>query len=159
MHNFDIINKIEVNLFNFEDKTKDILQTTLNKLYITQSVELTLNIVNNHMISEINEKYRNKKGPTDVISFALEEEENLNLNSLTGFRILGDIFISYEKAKEQAKQYEHSLFRELSFLFLHGLLHLLGYDHQTKEQEKIMFNLQNQILNKLQITRELKEME
>lgn len=157
MHNFDIINKIEADLFNFEDKIKDILQTTLNKLDITESVELTLNIVNNNIISDINEKYRNKKGSTDVISFALEEEENLNLNALTGFRILGDIFISYEKVKEQAKQYEHSLLRELSFLFLHGLLHLLGYDHQTEEQEKTMFKLQKQILNKLQITRELKE--
>ena len=101
-------------------------------------------LTNNDSIHEINKKYRNIDRETDVISFALEDEKEENFNSKK--RVLGDIYISVDKAKEQAKEYNHSLERELSFLGVHGLLHLLGYDHMEKEDEKVMFAKQELIL-------------
>ena len=88
--------------------------------------------------------------PTDVISFALEDDDTF---ISTDVRVLGDIYISIDKAKEQAESYGHSLKRELSFLTIHGILHLLGYDHMTNEEEKEMFNLQEMILNEYGIKR------
>lgn len=99
-------------------------------------------IVDNDKIHEINKKYRNIDRPTDVISFALNDDDTCN----SSLRVLGDIYISIDKAKEQAKEYGHSLKRELSFLTVHGFLHLLGYDHMEKEDEIKMFSLQNEIL-------------
>lgn len=105
-------------------------------------------IVDNEEIKKINKEYRNIDNVTDVISFALEDVE-----FKTPFRILGDIYISYEKVKEQALKYEHSEKRELYFLATHGLLHLLGYDHMNKKEEKIMFDLQKELLDKYDIKR------
>ena len=68
-------------------------------------------------------------------------------------RVLGDIYISIDKARTQAIEYGHSFKRELCFLAVHGFLHLLGYDHMIKEEEEIMFNLQEEILNEAKITR------
>ena len=105
-------------------------------------------IVDNEEIKKINKEYRNIDNVTDVISFALEDVE-----FKTPFRILGDIYISYEKVKEQALKYEHSEKRELYFLSTHGLLHLLGYDHMNEKEEKIMFDLQKELLDKYDIKR------
>ena len=105
-------------------------------------------IVDNEEIKKINKEYRNIDNVTDVISFALEDVE-----FKTHFRILGDIYISYEKVKEQALKYEHSEKRELYFLATHGLLHLLGYDHMNEKEEKIMFDLQKELLDKYDIKR------
>ena len=105
-------------------------------------------IVDNEEIKKINKEYRNIDNVTDVISFALEDVE-----FKTPFRILGDIYISYEKVKEQALKYEHSEKRELYFLATHGLLHLLGYDHMNEEDEKVMFTLQRELLDKYDIKR------
>lgn len=101
-------------------------------------------LTDNEKIQEINRKYRNIDKVTDVISFALEDEKKERIFS--NKRVLGDIYISVDKAKEQAEEYNHSLERELSFLAVHGLLHLLGYDHMEKEDEKIMFDKQELIL-------------
>ena len=102
-------------------------------------------LVDNSTIHELNKKYRNIDRETDVISFALldEKEEESYCDKM----ILGDIYISVDKAIEQAKDYNHTLIRELCFLSIHGLLHLLGYDHIEKEDEKIMFDKQELILN------------
>ena len=132
---------------------------SLNKFNIYNTTEYDLNEEIKHMKknlkkclkmekvknARINAKYRNINKETDVISFALEDEkeENTFLNK----RILGDIYISVDKAKSQSKEYGHSLIRELSFLSVHGLLHLLGYDHIEKEDEKIMFEKQELILD------------
>ena len=96
---------------------------------------------------EINKKYRGIDRTTDVISFALNDNKRIE----TMINVLGDIYISIPKMVEQAKQYEHSEKRELSFLTLHGLLHLLGYDHMNSEDEKVMFGLQDEILKELGI--------
>ena len=101
-------------------------------------------------MQEINKEYRGIDRPTDVISFALEDSEGVELEN---YRILGDIYISIDKVKEQAKEYGHSEKRELAFLTVHGFLHLLGYDHMEKEEEKIMFGKQEEILNGFGITR------
>ena len=101
-------------------------------------------------IKKINKEYRKVDAVTDVISFAFEDvKDNINSN----IRILGDIYICIEKMLEQAQIYEHSIKRELSFLTVHGLLHLLGYDHSDKESEKEMFGLQELILNEAGTTR------
>lgn len=98
-------------------------------------------------IKKINKLYRNKNNVTDVISFAFDE-------SISSNQILGEIYICLEKAKQQAKEFNHSLKRELCFLFVHGLLHLYGYDHINKKDEEIMFNLQSKILEKCKIYKE-----
>ena len=107
-------------------------------------VNFNVIIVDNEFIHKMNKEYRGIDRPTDVISFALEDEHDIDYDD---FRLLGDIYISIDKAKEQAKEYGHSLRREICFLSVHGLLHLLGYDHMEKEDEKVMFARQEMILN------------
>lgn len=97
-------------------------------------------------IHVINREYRKIDRPTDVISFALQDDSS-NILTEEEANELGDIFINTTAVEEQAKAYGHSVRRESCFLFAHGLLHLLGYDHMTPEQEKEMFALQEQILD------------
>jgi len=107
-------------------------------------------IVDNEEIHKINKEYRGIDRPTDVISFALEDDDTF---IKTEQRILGDIYISIDKAIEQANEYGHKLLRELCFLTIHGILHLLGYDHMEKADEEIMFGLQERILSEYGIER------
>ena len=140
---------------NYENKYLDITKVTLEHLGLDFSPVISISFVDNKYIHKINKKYRDVDRETDVISFAfLDDDENRD-NTLhsKGIVPLGDIYISVDKAKEQAENYGHSLERELSFLYVHGLLHLLGYDHQNEEQEKEMFTLQEEILQKLGVTR------
>lgn len=115
-------------------------------------VEFSIIIVDNHRIQEINREYRQIDAITDVISFALnddldEDDPGLGINEA----FLGDIIISYDKAIDQANEYGHSFEREFVFLVLHGFLHLIGYDHQTPDQESEMFSIQEQILNQMKL--------
>ena len=137
-------------------KDYDSYEEIFNELYVKIFKHLGLKgeymtdvtIINNEEIHEINREYRNVDRPTDVISFAFLDEQSEK--ELKGGPIsLGQIIISYEKAEEQAKEYGHSLLREMSFLFTHGMLHLLGYDHMKKEDELVMFKLQDEILGGL----------
>ena len=137
------------NLYKDYDYLNDVIKKTLEHENASDAY-LSVIFVDNDEIKEINKTYRNIDSITDVISFALED----NNEKIIGERILGDIFISIPKMIEQAKEYNHSEKRELSFLCCHGLLHLLGYDHvNSKEEEKIMFNLQDEILSSLNIER------
>ncbi|WP_017755825.1 rRNA maturation RNase YbeY [Calidifontibacillus oryziterrae] len=116
---------------------------------IAEDAELSVTFVDDGEIQEINRTYRGKDKPTDVISFAMEELGDGEV-ALVGDDlpiILGDIIISIPRAIEQAELYSHSFLRELGFLCIHGFLHLLGYDHQTEEDEKIMFNKQKELLD------------
>ena len=97
-------------------------------------------------IHEINRDYRHIDRPTDVISFALKDGED-DYEMMEGNDELGDIFINIQAIVDQANEYGHSMRREVCFLFTHGLLHLLGYDHMNLEDEKEMFNLQDVILD------------
>lgn len=101
-------------------------------------------------IQKINKEYRKIDKVTDVISFAFEDNNSLQYNNI---RVLGDIYICIPRMIEQAHDYGHSVKRELSFLTVHGLLHLLGYDHMKKEDEEIMFAKQELILDEEGITR------
>lgn len=137
--------KMEINLFiNIESKISFDYETIVTAIsnYYKNDKCLSLILVDNQEIQKINKEFRNLDYPTDVISFPDEEED-----------YLGDIFISIDKVIEQAKNYEHSLEREFAFLLIHGILHLLGYDHNNSEQEKIMFEKQEQILNELNFRR------
>ena len=107
-------------------------------------------LVNTKDIQDINKNYRNIDKPTDVISFALEDNSTFK-NPVA--RMLGDIYICIPIAYEQAENYGHSRIREICFLATHGILHLLGYDHIKKEEEEIMFNLQEELLSDYEINR------
>ena len=114
------------------------------------NLEFNIIIVDNNKIHKLNKEYRGIDRVTDVITFALEDNKDFPKESV---RILGDIYISIDKARSQAIEYGHSFLRELSFLTIHGFLHLLGYDHMTKIDEEIMFSKQEDILNEYGITR------
>lgn len=134
---------------NYETFYLELMDVTFKKLNIKCDPIVSVSIVDNRYIHKINKKYRQIDRPTDVISFAFLDSDNSydKLLYSPGPVVLGDIYISLDKAKEQAEEYGHSLHRELSFLFVHGLLHLLGYDHMKKEDEEKMFKLQDEILS------------
>lgn len=140
----DLINQIE-----------ELLNFAAQKEEIESGSELSVTFVSNEKIQEINREYRNKDYATDVISFALEEmgEGEIEVSGGDMPRVLGDIIISVKKAEEQAEEYGHSFQREIGFLAVHGLLHLLGYDHENEEDEKIMFDRQRAILDEYGLQR------
>lgn len=120
------------------------------------NIEMSITLLNNAQIQEINRDYRGKDQPTDVISFAFEDnDDEFPIFGLSDDipRVLGDIFISLERAREQAVDYGHSFERELGFLAVHGCLHLLGYDHETKEEEVEMFARQEAVLQAFDLQR------
>ncbi|MDW7614501.1 rRNA maturation RNase YbeY [Peribacillus simplex] len=135
---------------------ESILQFAAKKENIEKDTELSVTFVDNERIREINKVYRHKDSVTDVISFALEEmgEDEVEIVGVEMPRILGDIIISIERTKEQAEEYGHSFDRELGFLALHGFLHLLGFDHMNEEDEKEMFTKQKEILEEYGLSRE-----
>ncbi|MCK1991550.1 rRNA maturation RNase YbeY [Peribacillus muralis] len=133
-----------------------ILQFAAKKEKLEDNTELSVTFVDNERIREINKEYRHKDAATDVISFALEEmgEGEMEIVGAGVPRMLGDIIISIERTKEQAEEYGHSFDRELGFLALHGFLHLLGFDHMNDEEEKVMFTKQKEILEEYGLSRE-----
>ncbi len=148
---------MEIEVFNETDediKELDELKTFLYKAAEYEKLDniiYNVIIVDNKRIREINKEYRNIDRETDVISFALEDDKTYNR---TDFRLLGDIYISIDKARSQAEEYGHSFKRELFFLAIHGFFHLLGYDHMTKDDEEVMFAKQEEVLNYYGIKRE-----
>lgn len=145
---FEIFNETNENIEEIKD-IKKVLNVAIKKLKL-KNIEFNVIITNNEFIHELNKKYRNIDRETDVISFALEDD---NIFPEIEEKVLGDIYISIDKAKSQAVEYSHSFKREICFLAVHGFLHLNGYDHMEKEEEKIMFGLQEEILNEAQISR------
>lgn len=132
-----------------------LLQWAADFEKIETGSEVSVTFVSNEKIQMINREYRDKDQPTDVISFAMEElgEGEMALSGLDIPRVLGDIIISIPKAEDQAVEYGHSFVRELGFLSVHGFLHLLGYDHETEEDEKKMFTRQKDILDEYGLKR------
>lgn len=126
-----------------------VIKRTLKHERINNAI-FSIIFVDEKEIQKINKEYRNIDKVTDVISFAFEDNALMVYND---FRVLGDIYICIPKMLKQAKEYGHSNKRELAFLTVHGLLHLLGYDHQTKDEEKVMFALQELVLNEENIKR------
>jgi len=148
MNKFEIINETNENISELEEIEK-LVEFALKYQEINNAI-FNIIIVDDKTIQKINKEYRNKDSVTDVISFALEDDKSF---VETDYRVLGDIYICLNKAKSQATEYGHSFLRELSFLTIHGLLHLLGYDHMIKEEEEIMFKLQGMILDEYGIKR------
>ena len=130
-----------------------VLQTTVEKEQVPEDSELSVVFVTNETIQRLNKDYRNKNEITDVLSFPLYSQDEIKKLIKDTPIALGDIVISYNQAKEQAKAYGHSLEREVCFLAVHGLLHLLGYTHDTEEEEREMFLLQEQVLKEFQLER------
>ena len=135
---------MKINLINKykDDINLDILSKLFEK--IKNKKTLSLIIVSNSFIKELNTKYRKIEKETDVLSF---NADNILKNDL------GDIFISYEKAVMQAAEFNHSLERELAFLAVHGYLHLLGYDHLNEKDSKKMFNKTEKILKLVKLSK------
>ncbi|MGD2434726.1 rRNA maturation RNase YbeY [Bacillus velezensis] len=136
-------------------EVEKLLQFAAEKEGVQDQAEVSVTIVTNEEIKEINRDYRGKDTPTDVISFALEEEgeDEVEIVGADMPPVLGDIIISADRTKEQAEEYGHSFMRELGFLAVHGFLHLLGYDHMTKEEEEEMFSKQKDLLDEYGLTR------
>lgn len=137
-----------------QNLVSDLLQTAGKVLSLDDETEMSVTFVDNHEIQEINRDFRHKDMPTDVISFAIEDEGEGEPDivfpdgeSLDIPQDLGDIFISIDRAHEQAEEYGHTYERELGFLAVHGFLHLNGFDHMTPEDEEEMFSLQRKILD------------
>lgn len=145
---FEIFNNTDNDINTSE--LNDYIKYVVKKLDIENAI-FNIIFIDNKEIRDINREYRNVDRETDVISFALEDNMDVVYDD---FRLLGDIYISYEKAIEQAKLYNHSVKREVFFLATHGILHLLGYDHMEEGDEKVMFGLQNELLDSYGITRE-----
>lgn len=142
------------------DTVKEVILKTLDEEDCDFSAEVSVTIVDKEEIREINRKERNIDSVTDVLSFPmLEFDENGEIiNSdfdMDGENLmLGDIVICAERAAEQAEEYGHSFRREMAFLTVHSMLHLLGYDHMGADEEKAMFARQEEILSLLGITRD-----
>lgn len=145
---FEIINELDIEIKELEN-VSDFLKFVVEKEHLENAI-FNIIIVDNTKIRQINKEYRNIDKETDVISFALEDNMDVVYED---FRLLGDIYISFDKAISQSIEYDHSLLRELSFLSIHGLLHLLGYDHMKEEDEKKMFFKQEALLDAYGIKR------
>jgi probable rRNA maturation factor len=131
------------------DKLTAIVQKTLSIEGFAAEGEVSLTLTDNAELQLLNKKYRGVDAPTDVLSFPmLEEGEEKN-----SYVLLGDVVISVEKAIEQAKEYGHSLQRELAYLTVHGILHLLGYDHLEEKDKSKMRSREEEILSLLEIYR------
>lgn len=147
--------------YDMEAFVEKIVKAVLDYEKWDEDFEVSISFVDNKEIQTLNKQYRNIDAPTDVLSFPMLEydekgsdDESLSEEDYIDAEIpLGDIVISTEKAIEQSKEYGHSQEREIAFLLVHGMLHLLGYDHMNPEDEKIMFNKQDEILNALNIKR------
>ncbi len=148
-------------------KIKQVLEGALKHLkQPSRQIEMSLSIVGEEEIRKLNQQFRGINSVTDVLSFptldlAKEQLDHRDfpsdaVNAKTGKLNVGDVIICFNRAKEQAKSYGHSLKRELCFLSLHGLLHLLGYDHVQEGDEKEMNALQDEILAKMHVTRDRK---
>lgn len=156
------VNAVDIAIYDETDRTnqkhmdliEQVIISAAKKLRLEDNFEVSVTIVDNNRIHEINKEYRSIDRPTDVISFAIEDNDGefeiffdeLDDDDIPLPRLLGDIFISIDKAEEQAEEFDHSIEREIGFLTVHGFLHLNGYDHQTEEEEKEMFVLQDIIL-------------
>lgn len=151
--------------FNYEDLIASVIEKVLEYEQCPYEAEINVVLTNNEEIKQVNKEFRNIDKPTDVLSFPMLEYENPSefddleeayeyFHPETGELLLGDIMISVERAEEQAKEYGHTLQRELAFLIAHSMLHLCGYDHIEKEECIVMEQKQKDILEILGITRE-----
>lgn len=141
-----INNELDLDLEEYNGLYNKLFEKTIKMLNIDDRALMSVTFVDRETIHFINKTYRNIDKETDVISFAFLDDKNESIKGDLPFLDIGEIYICYDVADENRKNYGNSIRRELCFLFVHGLLHLLGYDHMTKEDEEIMFPLQEKIL-------------
>ena len=144
--------KIKLN-FNAEELIEKCTEQALVEEEIDESAEVSVTFVDNEKIRALNNEHRGIDRETDVLSFPAFTDDGFEVNPENDAIILGDIVISLEKAKAQSEEYGHSMLRETAFLIAHSLFHLLGYDHETEAEEKEMFEKQENVLQRLGITR------
>ena len=157
----ELIDETEVVKEEYQKLVEDVVSFASDYLHYPENRECCISFVSSERIREINRDFRNIDKVTDVISFALDDEDE-DMDPIKNFMAsdenfvtsIGDIIISVDRAKEQAEDYGHSLERELGFLALHGFLHLNGYDHQTEEEEAEMTGLQKEILEAYGLNRD-----
>ena len=141
-----LINRTNQDVSVYASLFQKIAKSAEKILELPEDYELSVTFVRSQTIHKINRDYRNVDRPTDVISFAIRDDEDDFISEEE--KDLGDIFININRIYSQAEEYGHSIEREFLFLFCHGLLHCLGYDHMNPEDEKEMFGLQEKILGK-----------
>jgi probable rRNA maturation factor len=132
----------QVNDTNYDQLIETVLDKAYDMTHTDKDQVINIILVSNKTIQDLNKTYRDKDAVTDVLTFPADLDDEL-----------GDVFISLDKAKQQAEDFGHSITREIAFLTIHGFLHALGYDHQTETEKDQMFNLQNSILDALKIKR------
>ena len=154
--------QVEFNEIEKKEEYVTIISEVIKKCYEIENLnssKLYINIIltTPKNIRQINKDYRNIDKETDVLSFPMFEKEELGSKiknkDFINKDILGDIVISIERVKQQAKEYEHSFERELSYMVVHGFYHLMGYDHMEEDEKKVMRNKEEKVLNELEITR------
>ena len=126
---------------------------TVGRLYGAEDAEVSVTLTDDAHVHVLNRTYRAVDRPTDVLSFALTESEEPEIVGGEAHEVLGDLVISLERMRAQAEEYGHSELRELSFLTVHGMLHLLGYDHMEEQERQEMEEEQRAVMEELGITR------
>lgn len=146
--------KLENSLIQIEQVLSEFISTEIISLEEISQVEVTIEICTKAKIQELNREYRKKDKPTDVLSFPVHQDlREKQTQILFDTLCLGDIFICYDIALDQAKKNEISTFEECVHLIIHGALHLLGYDHEISEDEcKLMESLEERLLDKLYLS-------
>ncbi len=150
----DLLYHIDKNLL---EKMTNAISFCIMQLLPELKINVGLIICDNEYIKNLNKKYRNKDSITDVLSFPLLDNTsagnivftNLDIDPKTDEIMLGDIIISFERAQAQAQEFEHSLEREMSYLAIHSMLHLVGYIHENENDKKIMRDIEKSILSQI----------
>lgn len=141
----------EINYY-FKSVIRKAIFATLEHEKFKFDAELSVTLCDNEYIKELNKTYRGKDKPTDVLSFPMYENGEFDISECISGAMLGDIVISLERAGEQAKELGNSFLREVAFLTVHSVLHLLGYDHErSKEEDELQCKIQKEIVNSLEI--------
>lgn len=153
IYDFRADNLEELVDFSMEELIFMVVSETIMTEDFNDNIEVSVSVVNNDEIQSLNKHYRNKDSVTDVLSFPLIDDFESKEYEKQEVIALGDIVISIDKANEQAIEYGHSIKREVGFLVAHSMLHLLGYDHMTDEEEKVMIEKQDTILQNIGLNR------
>ncbi len=150
-----MFSSLDDNFNDYEIIFNKLKDDTLSFLKYNFNPSINVELIDDIQIQKINKEFRQIDKPTDVISLAYleKEKDKEKIVHSKSFYVLGDIYISIDRAKKQAEEYGHSLKREMCFLFVHGLLHLLGFDHIDDTQREEMFKIQDKILNERGINR------
>lgn len=142
-----------LDIVDFAELIREAISIAAKCENLATEVEVSISFVNNEIIQELNRNYRDLDSPTDVLSFPQDDADDFGL-AVEFPRMLGDIIISTQRALEQAEEYGHGVEREIVYLVIHGFLHLVGYDHETKKEQNLMRQQEEAILKELDLGRD-----